>query len=354
MLQKKGNKMRYPDFLKKGDTIGFVAPSFACSTEPYKSAFNNALKVFNDMGYKTLLGPNCYKSDGIGISTAPADCGRELMDMYTGKSGKCDTIISCGGGELMCETMEHVDLDVIRRAEPKWYVGYSDNTNFIFNQVISCDTAGIYAPCAASFGMEPWHESLKDVFGLLTGSKLSVSNYDGWEKEALKSPEQPLLPYNCTEENVLSFYPKDSEELQFSGRLLGGCLDVLVQLCGTEYDKVEAFADRYKEDGIVWFLESCDLTVFSMRRAMWQLKHSGWFKHVKGFIIGRPMHFDEPMMGLDRFDAIMHTAGKYGVPVVMDADLGHLPPMMPLIVGSYVDVHADARNNKLKIEMKLV
>ena len=52
--------MRYPGSLKKGGTIGFVAPSFGCTTEPYKTSFENAIKTFRDMGYKTLLGPNCY------------------------------------------------------------------------------------------------------------------------------------------------------------------------------------------------------------------------------------------------------------------------------------------------------
>ena len=27
--------MRYPEFLSEGGTIGFVAPSFGCATEPY-------------------------------------------------------------------------------------------------------------------------------------------------------------------------------------------------------------------------------------------------------------------------------------------------------------------------------
>ena len=36
--------MRYPEFLKENGTIGFVAPSFGAATEPYRSAFVNALK----------------------------------------------------------------------------------------------------------------------------------------------------------------------------------------------------------------------------------------------------------------------------------------------------------------------
>ena len=52
--------MRFPENLKKGGTIGFVAPSFGCTTEPYKSAFANAQKKWKEMGYQLDLGPNCY------------------------------------------------------------------------------------------------------------------------------------------------------------------------------------------------------------------------------------------------------------------------------------------------------
>ena len=52
--------MRDPKNLQKGGIIGFVAPSFGCATEPYKSAFLNAQKKFKEMGYQCQLGPNCY------------------------------------------------------------------------------------------------------------------------------------------------------------------------------------------------------------------------------------------------------------------------------------------------------
>lgn len=53
--------MRFPEFLKKNGTIGFVAPSFGCNIEPYKTSFNHALEKFHDMGYQTMLGPNCFE-----------------------------------------------------------------------------------------------------------------------------------------------------------------------------------------------------------------------------------------------------------------------------------------------------
>ena len=342
--------MRYPQNLKKGGTIGFVAPSFGCATEPYKSAFLNAQKKFQEMGYQCQLGPNCYASEGIGISNTPEKCGKELTESY--RSGENDCLISCGGGELMCEILEYVDFDAIREAPPKWYLGYSDNTNFTYLLTTICDTASVYGPCAADFGMEPWHPSLNDTFGILTGEVRTVQNYDGWEKAdcSLKTEETPLEPYHITEPMILKKYP--DQDTVFEGRLLGGCLDCLVNLKGTEFDKTTEFIEKYKEDGILWFLEACELNVFSIRRAIWQLDHAGWFQYTKGFLIGRPMMFDQPAMGLDQYHAVTDLLAQYQVPVIMDVDLGHLHPAMPLITGSYANVRVEGNSIEIHMECR--
>lgn len=54
--------------------------------------------------------------------------------------------------------------------------------------------------------------------------------------------------------------------------------DCLVNLLGTEFDKVQEFTEKYQDDGIIWFLESCDLNVMSIRRAVWQMKHADGFR----------------------------------------------------------------------------
>lgn len=386
--------MRYPKYIKKGDTIGFLAPSFGCAVEPYLSGFKNAQKKFEELGYRLVLGPNCYESAGVGISNIPEKCGAEVMEMFG--RGDVDCLISCGGGELMCEILPFVDFKKLSEAEPKWFMGYSDNTNLTYLLATLADMASVYGPCAGTFGMEPWHKSLWDALQILTGERQTVGGYGLWEKESLKDEENPLVPYHVTEplklktfvgkkeiyfadsgeeesgagnteanseekESVLTELcseeqsvgaaescggeqsagfagtEKRTEPLRFSGRLLGGCLDCLVNLSGTRFDKTKEFAERYQQDGIIWFFEACDLNVFAIRRAMWQLKETGWFRFVKGFLIGRPSNGEE-MMGLNAYDAVLEVAGKENVPVVMDVDLGHLPPMMPLVVGSLADV----------------
>lgn len=351
--------MRYPEFLREKGTIGFVAPSFGCNIQPYRAQFESALKKWREEGFSIVLGSNCFLGDGIGISSTPESCGREFMENYLDRRSDC--LISCGGGELMCEILEHIDFEALKEAEPKWFMGYSDNTNITFLLTTLCDTASIYGPCANAFGMEPRHPAILDARAVLMGQKRILEGYGKWEKESLKDEEHPLVPYHCTEDShIRTYLPGDNAEgtgirmeaalsCEMEGRLLGGCMDCLVNLLGTRFDKVKDFLQSYQEDGFIWFLESCDLNVFSIRRAMWQMEQAGWFEHVKGFLIGRPLVHGQEMMGLDQYEAVLPVVQRHKVPVIMDVDLGHLPPAMPLVSGSYAKVWS--RGDKWKMEM---
>ena len=266
--------MRYPSFIEKGNTIGFVAPSFGCAGEPYYSAFQNSLKKWNALGFKTELGFNCYASDGVGISSSPKKCAAEFMEYYKKETNQA--LISCGGGELMCEILE-----------------------------------------------------------LLQGKKFEMQNYPMWEKESLKDEEHPLAAYHVTEPFVLHTNKKEGESFKIEGRLLGGCLDCLSHLRGTKFDKVKEFNQKYEDDGILWFLESCDLNVFEMRRTLWSLKQAGWFDTCRGFLIGRPGVQGQIIAGLDQYEAVLSILSEFDVPIFMDLDIGHVAPMIPLICGSY-------------------
>ena len=98
--------MKYPRFLQNHGTIAFVAPSFGCASEPYKAGFLNAQKKWKQEGYQLKFGPNCYVEEGVGISNKPALCGEELTEYYCAPDSDC--LISCGGGELMCEILDYV------------------------------------------------------------------------------------------------------------------------------------------------------------------------------------------------------------------------------------------------------
>ena len=340
--------MRYPDFLPENGTIGFVAPSFGAATEPYITRFESALQKFHAMGYKSIEAGHARASEGIGISGPPDVLGAELNGMYLNSGA--DALISIGGGELMCEVVPYIDFDAIAASKPKWYMGYSDNTNFTFLSATLADTAAIYGYCAPSFGMGEWHESLSDALRLLCGRQKSVRGYPAWERDD-GGEEDPLAGFNLTEKTEYRYFNADGAA-KMSGRLLGGCLDILNCIRGTRFDRVREFNARYREDGVIWFLECCDLSVLDMRRTLWATREAGWFDSAKGFLIGRPFHYDEPLMGLDQYDAVTGVLGPLGVPIVMDVDIGHLPPMLPIVCGAMADVDAGGNNIEIRYDFR--
>lgn len=127
-------------------------------------------------------------------------------------------------------------------------------------------------------------------------------------------------------------------------------MDCLQMLAGTKFDRVKEFNDRYGDEGILWFLESCELKPFDVRRALWHLKACGWFERVSGFIIGRPMMYGEEAFGLDMYQAVLEPLKEFGVPIIMDADIGHLPPQIPMISGAFARVSLDGQEFCLKTE----
>ncbi|MBR1860964.1 MAG: LD-carboxypeptidase [Lachnospiraceae bacterium] len=350
--------MRYPEFLKKGSSVGFPAPSFGANIEPYRTRLKKALELIGSKGYRTVPGENAFKGEGVGISNKPENCAAELEGMYLDES--IDTLISCGGGELMCEILEYIDFEKIRSAKPKLYMGYSDNTNFTFLLNTICDTAAVYGPCAGDFCGLDSVEHIDDAFSLFTGEKFEFNAYPKWERESLVTEEKPLEPFNPMEKRVHGLYYngeliRDASEsgvsFDFTGRITGGCMDCLVTLLGTRFDKVREFCERYKNDGVIWLIEACDLNVFGIRRAMWQMENAGWFDTVKGFVFGRALNGGS-MLNLDCFDAFLEMAKRHNVPVILDADFGHIDPMLPVLMGSVATFKVNGNEMKVKYELK--
>ena len=366
--------IRRPEYISKGSTIGITAPSFGCATEPYCYSIDLAIDKIKARGYNITEGKTARLGDGIGISTDPKIAAAELMEFY--QRDDIDAIISAGGGELMNETVTHVDFEALKGAKPKWFLGYSDNTNFIFPMVTIAGVQGIYGPCISGFA-KIWEATEEDSFALLEGSKREFEGHDSFVKPSAPSedPEsceekKDAEPEPSTEELIKSLAEykydvnakkelttylchqgaavkaSDSDKVEVSGVLLGGCLDVLANLVGTRLDKVKEFNSENKD--VIWVLENCDLNSMSYRRALWNLREAGWFDSAKGFVIGRPgTCFDEELMGVNRFNAVTDMLAPIGVPIIMDADVGHVDPMLPLVMGAQAEV--SAIGNALKV-----
>ena len=78
--------------------------------------------------------------------------------------------------------------------------------------------------------------------------------------------------------------------------------------------------------------------------------------HIKGYQYLREAIMmsveDSEMMGMDQYRAILSTAEKYKVPVIMDADLGHLPPAMPIVNGALAEITYEEKQLSIRYEYK--
>lgn len=339
--------MRYPQAVTPGDVLAVVAPSFGASVEPYITSLAEAERALRAFDFGVQEWPAVRATDGVGMATTPARAAAELQEAWCADSNQA--LLSAGGGELMCEILPHLDFDAISAAEPKWFMGMSDNTNFSFCLATLCDTASIYGPNAPAFGQRAWHPSLYDALSVLRGvtpdtkhptQVFTLASYNGWQKESLRDELHPTEPYHIdSAPSMMAALPSGQElsSVKLEGRLLGGCLDVLQVLCGTRFDAVEQFNRRYAHDGVLWFLEACDLGPMAVRRALFQLAQAGWFDTATGIMLGRPLLYDDVAFGLTQREAALSALAEtqVNVPVILDCDFGHLPPMLPLVVGAH-------------------
>ena len=341
--------IKRPLNIKSGDTIGVTAPSFGAYIEPYSLLIDIAEDNLRNRGYKIFEGKTARLGDGIGISTDPKVCGAELMDFY--KRDDIDAIISAGGGELMNETITYVDFDELKNYKPKWFVGYSDNTNFIFPLVTIAGVQGIYGPCINGYA-KIWEDTEKDTLAILEGTKSSFDGYDMFVEPDEQEPqieeytkEYLKAPYNLNAKRQLVSFVHDGrglvraedKRIEMQGILLGGCLDVLANLVGTRFDRMKEFVKNNSE--VIWVLEACDLNPMSIRRTFWNLREAGWFDTAAGFVIGRPRAcWKQNLLGVDQYNAVTDVVCDLKVPVVMDAEIGHIDPMLPVVMGAEAKV----------------
>jgi len=136
------------------------------------------------------------------------------------------------------------------------------------------------------------------------------------------------------------------------GRMIGGCLDVLCKLLGTRFAPVPAFLERYKSDGFIWTLESCEMSAADIYRSLWQMCECGWFQYCVGVLFGRPDGYSDTY-GFTLTDALESGLGGLGVPVIYDVDIGHVPPQIQIINGAYGKIDYNDGSATIWQEMKV-
>jgi muramoyltetrapeptide carboxypeptidase LdcA involved in peptidoglycan recycling len=114
--------------------------------------------------------------------------------------------------------------------------------------------------------------------------------------------------------------------------LVGGCLECVSPLSGTPYADVPAYGRTHADEGLLVYLEVCEEGAYDAARQLHGLRLAGWFDDASGVLIGRTTAPDAPKM--TQREAVADALGMLDVPVVLDADIGHTQPFLPLVNGA--------------------
>ncbi len=294
--------------LKRGDTIGIVAPSEPI-TEEYKEYMKKSIKIFEDMGFKIKLSKNIYKNT-YGYSATPEEKASDINDMFSDKEVKA--IISAVGGDNSFNCLGLIDYENIKR-NPKIICGYSDATNYL--EAIYTKTGLI---TYHHLEMIDLGRKLKKDFELSQFKKVLI---DGTLGEIDKNSKYITLQKGCVE-----------------GIIVGGNVPSMVSLLNTEY-----FPDL--TDKILFLEVYASSTDFDLAdKYIGLLKYHGVFDKIKGLWIG---HYNGDTEDTKIEDIFMRHLKGYDFPILKCDDFGHDCEKVVIPIGAKIKL--DASNCKVTI-----
>lgn len=149
--------------------------------------------------------------------------------------------------------------------------------------------------------------------------------------------------------NILCQYHADAhgyEVLQGSGivegKLLGGCLDVFVEVLGT---KIWPSLDEWK--GKILFLETSENDMLEYQLA-WILRNfaaQGIFDVIKGIIVGKPARRSKYETYKEVYKRIIGMEARHPeLPILYNANLGHALPIAVIPYGIKCQLDMDKKS----------
>jgi len=339
--------MIYPEFIKQGDYIGVTAPSEGITKEGKLKRLDNGIENIKKLGFNYIETSN-VRTDVDGRSSSAKQRAEEFMSVWNNKDIK--SIILAAGGTYEAEVLEYLDYEKMKCTKPKWIQGFSDSTVLTFLTTTLLDTASIYCDNFGNYGMKKLYKNLTDSIELMKGNEVIQNSFEKYQVGWTDYKDDPYSGYKL-EQEVKWKNLKDEDIIQFEGRALGGCLDVLVNLIGTKYDKVKEFIEKYKNDGVVWYFDICDMMDSVLFLHLVQFKYAGYFENCKGIIFGRVANIREDLK-ISLEEIIEKSIGNLGIPIILDADIGHVMPQLAIVNGAIINVTSEKGKGKIQTKLK--
>ncbi|GAA1907398.1 S66 family peptidase [Lapillicoccus jejuensis] len=331
----------HPPKARPGDRVAVLSPSFAApavAPEIHEQAMRRLTEV-------TGLVPVEYPTTRR-LDADPRDRAADLMAAFGDPSIRA--VLATIGGEDQLTVVPHLDPDVVR-ADPKPFLGYSDNTNLLSwlwtHGVAAFHGGSTQVHLGPGPGVDPVHAaSLRAA--LLTGERLEVTD-PGESADLGLRWEDPRALTESGEREPTEPWTWAGPARAVTGPTWGGCLEVLqwVLAAGRFPD------DAGVLDGSVLLLETSEELppADTVRRMVRVLGERGLLERVAGVVVARPpAQSFEQLRGPDeraahraaQRDAVLDVVGRYApdAVVVVDVPFGHTSPQWVLPYGGLMTV----------------
>lgn len=285
--------MIIPERLKKGDTIGVVAPSDPVIGKSIEEIKRAKTKI-EALGFKVAFSEHLF-SNTNGYSASPQEKAQDINQMFKNKEIK---MIWCAkGGENSNTIFEYLDYETIKQ-NPKIICGYSDITS-ITNMI--AERAGIITYNGTNFKTIATDEtdfSLQEIVKRLVEGNTELGKIED---------------YTVLREGVAE------------GRLIGGNLSLTHgMVCG-----------KYSIDftGKILFIEELGFETDPALASnfLYYMKQNGVFEKINGLWIGNYEH--ETGIPLEKI-VLEVLRNQYSFPIIKSNNFGHIEQKIVIPIGT--------------------
>jgi muramoyltetrapeptide carboxypeptidase LdcA involved in peptidoglycan recycling len=332
-----------PARLKTGDTVAVLSPS-AGLPNLFPHVYEHGLMRLRDtFGLRVKAMPTAMLDDDT-LYRDPKRRAEDINAAFADREVKA--IISTIGGDDSVRILEYLDLDVIKD-NPKIIMGYSDATTFLtylnqqglvtfhgpaimagFSQLKSLPS--IFEEHIRAVLMSNFESYTYQPYGVYT------EGYPDWGDPANVGKVEPLQADRLGWQWVQG-------EGRSTGRLFGGCIEVLEFMKGTRYWPAPDFWD----DKILFFETSEEVpSIEVVKRFLRNYGTQGIFKRIQGMLFGRARDYSaEQKIALTEMIRALLTVefDRPDLPVVANLDFGHTDPQWILPNGAQVEIDCSAR-----------
>jgi muramoyltetrapeptide carboxypeptidase len=307
------------------------------------------LEHWRERGFRVVEG-ECLRAQRQDQSAPAAQRAEELMRFFTDPDIKA--VLPPWGGERAMELLPRLDFDALARLPPKWLLGFSDISTLQMPLALRSGWASAHGSNLMDLAPSQTEPLVNGVFDLLAhdGRTPFVQHASArYQVHWIPFETDAAAPWNQTEPTRWRRLDgRDEEALMLRGRLIGGCLDTISRLAGTPFGDVPAFVREHRPEGVLLYLENCELNPCEMLRSLVSLRLHGWFEGLAGALLGRTAapEVTDPSR-LCHAEAVRDALGDLPCPVLLDLDIGHRQPQLTLVNGARGELHYQAGTGRL-------